>query len=126
MRLFHGMMFLGAVDREADRVALNPRATPTKMPSESFMEREVLRWRLEKAIDDLGGLQQGPTSDEDWLEIEDTVHDIAAALLGRRIVITEQLPYPPSPPNLDGLDKDEWLSRLRARCRKWVDAILEP
>ena len=126
MRLFHGMMFLGAGDPEADSVALDPRKTVTKMPSASFMEREMLRWRLNKAIDNLGGMQQGPTTDEDWREMEDVVHDVAAALLGRRITITDKLPYPPEPPNLYGIDRLDWLMELRVNCARWVREMLGP
>lgn len=68
-------------------------------PPGYFSERqeELLFRRLRTAIDYLSGLQQGVTGQDridGEQEIEDAVRDVAAALLGRNIEITDELPYP--------------------------------
>ena len=54
----------------------------------------LLHTILDRALGKLSALQQG--SDDDMLEheIEDAAKDLCAALLGKKILIGESLPYP--------------------------------
>ena len=51
---------------------------------------------LDKALGNLSALQQGADNSNGELsdEIEGAAHEICAALLGKRITIGEELPYP--------------------------------
>lgn len=60
-------------------------------------ERITLHKRLDEGLSILSGLQQEHPAD--WrnrkVDLDTIVRDIAAALLGRNIELTDELPYPP-------------------------------
>lgn len=60
-------------------------------------ESVALHKRLDEGLSILSGVQQEHPADwRKWkVDVEDIVKDIAAALLGRNIELTDELPYPP-------------------------------
>ena len=60
-------------------------------------ESVILHKRLDEGLSILSGLQQEHPSDwRKWqADLEDVVKDLAAALLGRDVEFTDELPYPP-------------------------------
>ena len=82
MRIFRGTVFLGSGEH-------------------SVRACEALHARLEDALSALSGRQQSRSDDEAELnqraeiEMEEVVRDIASALLGREIALTDVQPYPP-------------------------------
>jgi hypothetical protein len=91
MRHFHGLIFFG---------------------NDSELLIQLLRGKLDEAMELACCLQQPPHSNSEQeaiaaekareeikVQLEDTIHDIAAALLGKEITIGKQLPYPPDPCN---------------------------
>jgi hypothetical protein len=76
MREHDALLFMGAGDR-------------------STYAADRLKKRLKQAMDTLSAWQQGsPQVLEEIVEVEDTVRDIAAALLGREVIFGAELPYP--------------------------------
>lgn len=88
MRIFRGLLFLGA-------------------GTNSMRGVRALHARLDDAVSHLGGMQQPahPETAEEaaveermqaeaQIEIEEAIRDIASALLGREVVFLEKQPYP--------------------------------
>jgi hypothetical protein len=75
MRQFDAIVFMGAgVSSDADCY--------------------ILHKLLDKALGNLSVLQQGLDDDILEYEIEEAVKDIGTALLGKKIIVGEDLPYP--------------------------------
>ena len=127
MRHFNGLIFMGAAGRhDEDLMHEDPRhverykkSFPDAQLSPTALSVLALEARLKEGMSLSSGLQQWrprvmdeEEHKEDVAEyekgqqdLEDIVHDVAAALLGRKITIGGKLPYPPEPPNVIGVEE---------------------
>jgi len=91
-----------------------------KRPSHCHLQNLYLVYLVEEALGNLSCSQQPAHSRSEaeakhneeleakWAQdLEDVVRDVAAALLGREIVIGDKCKYPPTPENLTGLDLEK-------------------